>query len=111
METCSICEGKIFESTLEKYPDSEICGNCLDDTDVKSNIDICYQAVNKQTGERREGSFDDLSNLEKRVWILTPCIWKEPEPLCVLKVVDNNDWTQTIKKEIYSHHDLVGLYV
>ncbi len=115
MRYCFNCDERISEETLEKYPDTEICGGCIDDTDVKSNIDICYVATNKFTNEQVEGSFDDLSNLDKREWNLQPCIWKEPSPLCVIEV-----WTKyepsgvpdvLKEKEIFSMNDLVGLYL
>jgi hypothetical protein len=115
MRYCFNCDERISEETLEKYPDTEICGGCIDDTDVEANIDICYIATNQQTGEVREGSFDDLSNLEKRVWELKACIWKEPSPLCVVEV-----WTKyepsgvpdvLKEKAIYNMGDLVGIYI
>ena len=119
MRDCFNCDERISEETLEKYPDSEICGECIDDTDVEANIDICYIATNQQTGEVREGSFDDLANLEKRIWKLEACIWKEPSPLCTLVVVTKEAGQKNYSgiapvykmKEIYNMGNLVGLYL
>ena len=107
---CFNCDEQISEETLAQYPDTEICGECIDD-------DICYQAIQTQTNERREGSFEDLSNLDKRVWRVIPCIWKEPSPLCEIVVAkmyrpdEDLDGFYYTAKEIFSINDLVGLYL
>jgi RNA polymerase-binding transcription factor DksA len=35
MPTCYICDEEISEETLHKYPDTELCGECIIESAVK----------------------------------------------------------------------------
>ena len=71
-----------------------------------------FLAVNRQAHTLMIGLWDGLCDLDKRIWDVRPfdadAEEKEPEPLAIIEVDDNPNYRY---KEIYSHHDLVGVYL
>ncbi len=110
---CFDCGQEVDEQIIEEHPDTELCWECLS-ASLESNA---YRVKHKQTGEKREGMWDDLSNLEKRVWDIEPCIDKQSRPLCEQVIAkmyrpdEDLDGFYHYIKQIYSLHDLEGVYI
>ncbi len=66
------------------------------------------KAVHKQTGEVKSGSFEDLCDLDKRIWDLGPDEEPKPKPIWVTAI----RWSGMIVGfPIYDWTELKGYYV
>ena len=77
---------------------------------------MLYKAKHKQCGEWKTGTWEDLENLDNRIWDVTPDVEPEdPKPLCVVEVVTEYEPCGVpeypVERAIFSHKDLVGLYL
>ena len=78
-----------------------------------------YMAVSKFNSNNKVilGVWEDVEDLDNRVWDVQPFNNedKEPEPIAYVEVVpryvSGDDLVDSYFKAIYTHHDLVGLYV
>jgi hypothetical protein len=72
-----------------------------------------FLAVNRQEKTIIMGAWEDVCDLDKRTWAVglfdkdEPV---EPKPIAVIEIVEQR-FECPIDKEIYTHHDLVGVYV
>lgn len=79
-----------------------------------------FIAINKDTKEIIEGTWQQLHNLDKRIWTLVQPSKELRKPLCILDVEcqqpyeppDPEGINYFFKiKPIYSLHDLVGVFI
>ena len=68
-----------------------------------------FAAVHKQTREIIRGTWQDVCDLDNRVWKKKVDVEVEPEPIAIIEIKQNSK--VSILKEIYSHHDLMGVYL
>jgi len=81
-----------------------------------------YKAIHKQTGEIKKGSWDQLCDLDKRIWTLEKVLLSKLGlwPLCVLEVLQRQFYSEEegggyteyfYLKRVYSLKDLEGVYI
>ena len=75
-----------------------------------------FQATHNQTNEVRQGTFEDLRNLDKRLWTLEEIDDDEtepemPVPLATINLKMPDAPFEIIQQPIWSHKELVGRYV
>lgn len=71
-----------------------------------------FKATNRSTGSIIIAPWEDLCDLDKRVWFLEPYIEEEsktPQPLTILRVRTQAGGTKTIS--VFGLEDLDGLYL
>lgn len=75
-----------------------------------------FIATNKQTGNVVIGSWEDVCDLDKRIWDVdrSSAYPKKQTPLAIIEVASRDtedDILVYCYREIYSHNELVGLYI
>jgi hypothetical protein len=78
---------------------------------------MLFRAVNCHTHEVKEGTFEELCDLDKRAWTLTQKTVDVKAPRCQVTIAvpylpfENFDGYHYIARNIYTDADLVGLYL
>jgi hypothetical protein len=84
-----------------------------------------YIATHKQTGQKKAGTFEELQDLDKRIWDLQKFVnpinseIMKNTPLCTVKIkvyerlphVQYNSKPVTIIEDIFSHKQFEGTYL
>ena len=74
-----------------------------------------FQVTHSQTQEVRQGTFEELCDLDKRTWTLELMededVEPVPEPLCCVHIKMPDAPFEVVTFPIFSHSEFVGRYV
>ena len=72
-----------------------------------------FIATNKQVHTVIIAVWEDVCDLDKRLWNVAPFdpeASDEPQPLCIIEIITEYE-SPIYYKKIYSHRELMGVYV